>query len=370
MLNSLLIISDTIKYNPIFLDYIERKVKESVGHIDFTVHLNENDKEILLTIQESIQKSQNLVIVTKSAYPLICKILSTISDDTMVMREGILTPSKAKSFTKESVYLTINGCEVNLIKADSAKELPKLQVDAKSKRLGLYLFDVEDFEIEKRLMPTINAFEARATFADIIKGLIYVELGGLIFEQRDSLVKAIERDFEGRVLFGDELSAIVAKKLIEMNKKVTTMESCTGGLVASELVKHSGVSSIYNGSVVSYANSIKMLVGVKKETLEKYGAVSMQTVYEMLDSIMRLMKSDIAIAISGIAGPTGGTLKKPVGLVYVGVKNRDGESFIEELRLKGDRIYIQKQAMFWVFKLLVLSDRKNFFKKIQKTIDN
>ncbi len=370
MINSLLIISDTIKYNPIFLDYINTEVEKSIGHIDFIAHLNKSDKDILLTIQESIQKSENLIIVTKSAYPLICKIISTISEDIMVMRDGVLTPSKAKSFTKDSIHITIDRCSIDVIRVDEKSTVPLLSIDVRDRRVGLYLFDVDESELEKRLSPLFKAYGLDVTITHIIDGLVYANGRGMLFEQKLSLINAIEKEFKGKVLFGDNLSQIIAQKLIESGKKITTMESCTGGLVASELVKNSGVSAIYNGSVVSYADSVKMLVGVKKETLQKYGAVSIQTVYEMLDSILKLMKSDIAIAISGIAGPNGGTLKKPVGLVYVGVKNRDGESFIEELRLKGDREYIQKQAMFWAFKLLVLSDKKNFFKFNVNSIDN
>jgi len=170
--------------------------------------------------------------------------------------------------------------------------------------------------------------------------------------------------------FGDDLSKIVAKRLIESGTKVTMMESCTGGLVASELTKHSGVSAIFDGSIVSYSNEVKARIGVSEQTLKEYGAVSLQTLHEMLESSLKTFKADMSMAISGIAGPTGGSAEKPVGTVYVGAKSKTGETLVERLQLNGDRIYIQKQSMLWAYKLLALCDKKIFFDFSLKSIDN
>ncbi len=101
---------------------------------------------------------------------------------------------------------------------------------------------------------------------------------------------------------------------------ISTAESCTGGLIAAYITDIPGSSKVFLGGVVSYSNAMKRKwLKVKLETLEQYGAVSQNTVEEMLDGILNETGSDIAIAVSGIAGPGGGTDEKPVGTVFIGV---------------------------------------------------
>ncbi|HEC77459.1 MAG TPA: CinA family protein [Thermoplasmatales archaeon] len=119
------------------------------------------------------------------------------------------------------------------------------------------------------------------------------------------------------------------EKIAELLKKkkfwIATAESCTSGLVAHNLTNVPGSSEYFKGGVVAYSNEIKIKVlGVKKETLEKFGAVSHQTAYEMAHGVKNLMNVDIAISTTGIAGPGGGTPEKPVGLVYIGLATPDG----------------------------------------------
>ena len=114
----------------------------------------------------------------------------------------------------------------------------------------------------------------------------------------------------------------VSRLLRSGNKTVATAESCTGGYIAHLLTFIAGASDIYNGSVVSYAYEAKEdLLHVKRSTLDQWGAVSEQTVKEMTEGILKTMKTDYAIATSGIMGPGGGTLEKPVGTVWIAVGN-------------------------------------------------
>jgi len=136
----------------------------------------------------------------------------------------------------------------------------------------------------------------------------------------------------------------VIDKLLAKNITITTAESCTGGLIASQITKYPGVSAIYPGSVVSYSNEIKMkLLKVKEQTLIDFGAVSKECVLQMLSGVEELMGADIAVAVSGIAGPDGGTKEKPVGLVFIGVKYKDN-IVIKRNVFSGDRNEVQKQA--------------------------
>jgi nicotinamide-nucleotide amidase len=136
----------------------------------------------------------------------------------------------------------------------------------------------------------------------------------------------------------------IINTLKERKETVTFAESCTGGRIASEFTGISGASSILMGSCVTYANEIKsQWLGVKEQTLTQHGAVSKECVEEMLFGILKMASADHAIAVSGIAGPTGGTDEKPVGTVYIGIKNQ--KHFLVELHLfKGDREEVQEQA--------------------------
>lgn len=128
--------------------------------------------------------------------------------------------------------------------------------------------------------------------------------------------------------------------LIEKGLTVATAESCTGGLIAKRITDVSGSSAVFNCGIVSYGNNIKTrLLGVKPETLSKFGAVSEETALEMVSGVLKVSGDDIAVAVTGIAGPNSDDTNKPVGLVYVAVSNREktvcrryNNSFTENIR--------------------------------------
>ena len=129
------------------------------------------------------------------------------------------------------------------------------------------------------------------------------------------------------------------------NKSITCAESCTGGLVASMITKISGSSDIFNGSIVSYSNEIKNKeLNVKNSTLENYGAVSIETVNEMLDGVIKKFEANFAIAISGIAGPNGATKNKPVGTVFIGIGDSKHHKIVTLHNFNGSREEVQIQA--------------------------
>lgn len=129
------------------------------------------------------------------------------------------------------------------------------------------------------------------------------------------------------------------------NQTITTAESCTGGLVASMITKISGSSDIFNGSIVTYSNKIKnQELNVKNETLEKFGAVSIEVVNEMLNGVISKFDANFAIAISGIAGPNGGTKNKPVGTVVIGICDSNNHKIVNIYNFEGSREDIQIQA--------------------------
>jgi nicotinamide-nucleotide amidase len=152
------------------------------------------------------------------------------------------------------------------------------------------------------------------------------------FEQLKELVKNY------MVTDKDETMQEVLGNILSKNKKtISTAESCTGGAIASLITSVPGSSAYYQGSIVSYSYDIKeTLLNVKKETLEKYGAVSEETVKEMLSGLLDQMKTDFGIAVSGIMGPDGGTAEKPVGTVWVAVGNKE-KQFVQKLKQRFER---------------------------------
>jgi len=112
----------------------------------------------------------------------------------------------------------------------------------------------------------------------------------------------------------------VVNLLNEKKLTISAAESCTGGLLSAAITEVSGASSVLNAGIVTYSNDAKQkYLGVKSDTLQKYGAVSKYTALEMSDGIRKANNADIGVGITGIAGPTGGTADKPVGLVYISV---------------------------------------------------
>lgn len=136
----------------------------------------------------------------------------------------------------------------------------------------------------------------------------------------------------------------LVKLLLEKDLQITCAESCTGGMIASLLVNVPGVSEILMESYVTYSNEAKhRLLGVEQEALSKYGAVSQQVAFQMAEGAARAAGADAAIAVTGIAGPGGGTAQKPVGLVYIGTY-LCGNIRVTENHFLGERYEIRKQA--------------------------
>jgi nicotinamide-nucleotide amidase len=163
-------------------------------------------------------------------------------------------------------------------------------------------------------------------------GMVRLRLTGFGFD-KPVLVKEIDALFASlkekvkEFLVVDEdipMELVIGKLLKEKGKTVATAESCTGGYIAHLITSHAGSSAYFMGSVVSYDNSIKKRVlHVSEETLQTVGAVSEDTVKQMVRSVLNIMQTDYAIAVSGIMGPAGATAEKPVGMVWIAVANKE-----------------------------------------------
>ena len=136
------------------------------------------------------------------------------------------------------------------------------------------------------------------------------------------------------------------KLLIKKKIKISVAESCTGGLLASTITSTSGASKIFNLGLVTYSNQAKIqILKVNKNIIKKYGAVSHECCSAMVKSLSKISKANINVSITGVAGPRGGTKKKPVGLVYIGVKKGNKIQIIKCLFTNKIRSSIQKATV-------------------------
>ena len=148
------------------------------------------------------------------------------------------------------------------------------------------------------------------------------------------------------------LCAEIIEALTNGGKHITFAESCTGGMLAEMLTAVSGASECFDGSFVTYANEQKeKLIGVRHETLAKYGAVSYQTALEMSRGARLALGADIGAGVTGIAGPGGGKPEKPVGLVYISISTKDIHCFCR-LNLDGDRFEVRRKTCLYVLELV------------------
>ena len=170
----------------------------------------------------------------------------------------------------------------------------------------------------------------------------------------EKIVKKIYNKI-GEFIFGednDRLEKKVVELLKKLNMNISTAESCTGGMLASKLIDVPGISEVFYEGVVSYSNEAKInRLGVRKEILDRYGAVSEEVAKEMVMGLT----TDVALSTTGIAGPDGGSEEKPVGLVYMGIRIKD-KIYVEKRVFRGDRNKVRERTvshtLFTLIKIL------------------
>ena len=150
------------------------------------------------------------------------------------------------------------------------------------------------------------------------------------------------------------LSLKIVKLLTNKGLTLSFAESCTGGLLSSSITSISGSSKVFNMGLVTYSNNAKVkLLKVPKKTINKYGAVSYETCLSMVKNLSKISKSNISISITGVAGPTGGTKEKPIGLVYIGLKKGRKTIIKKNFFNSKKRILIQKATVNQALKLIL-----------------
>lgn len=168
------------------------------------------------------------------------------------------------------------------------------------------------------------------------------KISEIIDNQNNSITSPYAKEGE------TSLENVIGEMLLNKNMTISVAESCTGGLLAARLVNFPGISAVFMEGVVSYSNESKMnRLGVSGETLKKFGAVSHETAAEMAKGICRTSNTRIGLSTTGIAGPAGGSIEKPVGLVYIGLCI-DGIVKTREMDFSGSRQKIREITVITV----------------------
>lgn len=211
----------------------------------------------------------------------------------------------------------------------------------------------------------VGESSAEALISDIIENQTnptiapYAKEGEMIFritakakteEEAKELIKPMEnkvRDILGDNIYAEgevTIEEVLAELLINKNLTLSVAESCTGGMVAARLINYPGISKVFKEGLVTYTEEAKeKRLGVKRETIDKYGVVSAEVAKEMAEGVAKTSGTDIGISTTGIAGPEGGSEDKPVGLVYLGLYYK-GKAISKELNLNGKRNTIRNRA--------------------------
>ena len=226
----------------------------------------------------------------------------------------------------------------------------------------LRFIGIGESELEEKLIDIINS-QSNPTIAPYAKEnevTLRITAKSKDDEKANDLIKSIEdkiKDRVGKYIYGYDdttLEETVAKLLVNNNMTIAVSESCTGGMVSSKLIDYPGISQSFIEGCVTYSNEAKMnRLGVKKETLDKYGAVSSETAIEMAVGIAKNLNTNIGLSTTGVAGPGGSTDEKSVGLVYIGIYI-NGDVKVKKCNFLGSRDKIRSRATNEALNLLRL----------------
>lgn len=225
----------------------------------------------------------------------------------------------------------------------------------------LHTVGIPESEVDTRIEPLFRALENPkiAVLAHEFKVDVKIMAKAPDRATADAMIATVEADLRERIgpgIFGvdaETLEGMLIGRLVSRSHTLSTAESITGGAIADAFVRVAGASQAFRGGVVAYDNGIKMSVlGVDEALLREHGAVSEPVALAMARGACQTLDTDVAIATTGIAGPTGATEGKPVGLVYIAIVMRDGEATVRRLTLPGNRDDVRRRSTLAALNLL------------------
>ena len=237
----------------------------------------------------------------------------------------------------EKVIVSMPGVPLEMKKVMSDEIIPRLQQHFKTPSVmhkTVQVYGIPESQLAIKLTDWENALPEYLHLAYLPNfGIVKLRLSG-VAEDALKLDFAMNQQIKSLThILGDSIFAfedkpieiILSDKLREKGLTISTAESCTGGNIAHRLTLIAGSSDYFKGSVVAYHNDVKKnMLGVSADDLESYGAVSQQVVEQMVSGVQKITQTDLAVAVSGIAGPTGASEEKPIGTIWISVYSRSG----------------------------------------------
>jgi nicotinamide-nucleotide amidase len=319
--------------------------KETIAeHLDLEMELDETSLKNIKNFFQSIHKDATINNYKQAYFP----------KGAIILDNGCGTAPGCILEVKDKIIIVLPGPPNELQHMFKNKVLPYLQgkTGYVIKSCMMKIFGIGESELEQRLIDLINTQTnpTLATYASAGEVTLRITAKETSEESTNNLLTPVIEKVKSMLgnniysLEGESMPEVVYKLLKNQNKKVAFAESCTGGMLSSQMVDIPGSSSVLDMSVISYSNEAKINnLGVNEKIINIHGAVSQEVAFEMAKGILNISRADIAVSITGIAGPGGGTDTKPVGLVYVCLYDGKKE-YIRKLNFVRGRNYNRKYA--------------------------
>ncbi len=349
-------------YNEVLQEYVLRQITKTCDRPQSISFYQDGDNTLFLEIEKQFNEPQQLIIITtKKNFSTIGKLISTATNDVQVLKEGSLMPQKALIYEEGSYLLEHNQTLVNVIQIVEGGSMPSVLMKNEITNATIHVFDEDKKTLASLLNPIAQTYEVTFNITTLIDGWQQVDISSKMYGDISNFVNASKKLLSKQLIPSANVLEYMIETLSEQNKKITFAESCTGGLLSYCLTRNNGASKILEGALITYSNDLKdNWLAVSAETLERHGAVSAEVVREMSEGALDVSHADFSIAVSGIAGDTGGTVDKPVGTVYIGVRSKTAHAE-EHCYFNGDRNFVQNQSALYAIKMLLLLDKETFF---------
>jgi len=360
----LIFIGNIFTQNRAFREYLIRSVEADGTRLSSIEYYLEADRTFFADLERMFSDDRHLYIISnKKSFTLVGKLLCTLTEDKLLLKDEMLLPSQCENFVRDSYLLNINSALVNVLQVQESREIPQLLITTAASKRTLHFFETPIKEVISLLKPLAKQYDVELLYSQIVDNWVEVEVRCKAYGSIDRFLETAAEQYSDRIIVAEELIQHIIDAILSRGQKITIAESCTGGLLASYFTERAGVSSVFEGSLVTYSNALKeQWLAVEHATLLKYGAVSEAVVSEMCEGALTVAKADYALAVSGVAGPGGGSEEKPVGTIVIGVRSKNAGEIVR-CHFNGDRRYIQQQSALTALKMLVLNDKKVFFKK-------
>ena len=363
MKRRLYLIGNIFQQNQALQAYILRSIETGGAKVDTIEFFDEADREFFSELEYRTKyKNQIYVVTHKKSFTLVGKLLCTLLDDKLVLKGSSLIPSSCETHDGENYLVNIGESVINVITVQESAAMTTPLLSSSDAEETLHFFEHPIKEVIAILRPLAKQFDVNLTFSQLVEHWVEVKVTCNTYGSTHKFLAIAKERYPAHVIVSDDLVRHIIDKCVKSDRKVTLAESCTGGLLAYYFTSHSGVSSIFEGSLVTYSNILKEnWLAVENSTLVEHGAVSEALVKEMCEGALAIANADYALAISGVAGPDGGTSEKPVGTVVIGCASKHSSKIVT-CHFEGDRKYIQQQSALTALKMLVLGDKKVFFR--------